>query len=214
VNAKRSPPPNHRRSGISRLGPIKVLVLDAEHLPEAVSAARPAGGRYVGLWALVRKNGRPTALLKFPFGEGPLTREDLAMRIAQVGDVSPNGAVTELQFSPPPISVIVPTMFKRLDSLRLTLKSLEDLDYPTYEVLLVDNRPDGPDAPPAWLDRFPAIRVLTERRPGISAARNRGLAVATGDLIAFTRVVACVSPTIRGTSRGGMHHRVHPSSRA
>jgi GT2 family glycosyltransferase len=30
------------------------------------------------------------------------------------------------------------------------------------------------------------VRVVSEPRPGISAARNRGLAVATGDIVAFT----------------------------
>jgi len=48
-------------------------------------------------------------------------------------------------------------------------------------VLLVDNRPAG--EPPS-VD--PPVRVLTQRRPGASAARNAGIREAKGEFIAFT----------------------------
>lgn len=77
-------------------------------------------------------------------------------------------------------SVVVPTMFGR-DTLAATLEALCALDYPDYEVLLVDNRRGGAvepvDAP---------VRVVREPRPGASAARNAGIREAKGDFIAFT----------------------------
>jgi glycosyltransferase involved in cell wall biosynthesis len=53
------------------------------------------------------------------------------------------------------------------------------------EVIVVDN--GSTDATADLAARHPAVsRVVTERRPGSYAARNAGLAAATGDLIAFT----------------------------
>ena len=37
----------------------------------------------------------------------------------------------------------------------------------------------------AWLERFPSVRVVRERRPGVSAARNRGLDAAAGEIVAY-----------------------------
>jgi glycosyltransferase involved in cell wall biosynthesis len=55
----------------------------------------------------------------------------------------------------------------------------------TVEVIVVDN--GSSDATREIASRHPAVtRVVTESRPGSYAARNAGLAVASGDLIAFT----------------------------
>lgn len=177
-----------------KLGPIKVLVIDAEHLPSEISAAHPDGGRYEGLWALIRQEGRPTALLKLPFADGRLTAEDLSAHIGEPPDRSANDVVEIPDQSLPAVSVIVPTTLKRPDHLQLTLQSLEMLDYPAYEVLLIDNRVGGQEEVPDWLARFPGVRLLSERRPGIAAARNRGLSAANGDLIAFTDDDVTVDP--------------------
>src|SRR6202020_59640 len=56
-----------------------------------------------------------------------------------------------------------------------------ELAHPDSEVIVVATRPA--DAPAAELE---GARVVRESRPGISAARNRGVAVATGEIIAFT----------------------------
>ena len=78
-------------------------------------------------------------------------------------------------------TVVVPTAMSRPDQLRSCVRGLTELDHPDYEVIVVDNRPAG--APPVDL---PGVRVVRETRPGISAARNRGLEEAGGEIVAFT----------------------------
>jgi Glycosyl transferase family 2/Polysaccharide deacetylase len=63
------------------------------------------------------------------------------------------------------------------------------LDYPSYEILLVDNAPSSAATAEAVARRFghlPQVRYLREDRPGLSSARNRGLAEAAGEVVAFT----------------------------
>ena len=185
---------------MSQTAPIKVCTLDLERLPTEVSTRHPEGGRYRGLWLLVRGNGRPLQMLRLtPTGrdaEG-IDRERLRLHIERAGvdvrDIAPGVQAPE-RAKAPRISVIVPSTLARREGLCRCLESLEALDYPDAELLLVDNRRDGDGRHPQWLERFPAVRVLHERRPGISAARNRGLGEAGGELVAFTDDDVTVDP--------------------
>ena len=68
------------------------------------------------------------------------------------------------------------------------------------EVIVVDN--GSTDATAGIARRHPAVSaVVCERRPGSYAARNAGLAVATGDVIAFTDADCVPAP---GWLRGGV----------
>lgn len=86
---------------------------------------------------------------------------------------------------PMPVSVIVPTHNGEA-TLPALLESLRRLDYPAeaLEVIVVDNR--STDASPAIVARFPEARLVRQPRPGAYAARNAGLAVARGQILAFT----------------------------
>ena len=88
----------------------------------------------------------------------------------------------------PRISVVIPSIIGRVDELAIALDSMHDLDHPDYEVVLVDNRRQIPidDPLPGLVDRRAWVRVVRESRPGISAARNAGIANSSGDVIAFT----------------------------
>jgi hypothetical protein len=88
----------------------------------------------------------------------------------------------------PRISVVIPSIIGRVDELAIALDSMHDLDYPDYEVVLVDNRRQIPidDPLPGLVDRRARVRVVRESRPGISAARNADIANSSGDVIAFT----------------------------
>ena len=83
------------------------------------------------------------------------------------------------------VSVVVVT-YNRRDSLLRCLAAVERLDYPDYEVLVVDDgSTDGTSA--AVRERFPQFRCFTQpTNAGEPAARNMGVRAAGGDLIAFT----------------------------
>jgi len=89
----------------------------------------------------------------------------------------------------PSASVIVCTR-NRADSLALLLQSLAAMERPAqfeWELLVVDNgSTDGTRAVvQAHADRLP-LRYLQEARPGLSHARNRGVAEAGGDYVCWT----------------------------
>ena len=163
---------------VSEWQPIKVDVIDVERCPATISGAP----NYSALWALIRERGRPRGMVKIPFDGAELSGERLAEAIATLPaqpDLPPLARPQGGRL--PSISVVIPSMLERLDGLRACLDSLAELDYPDYEVIVVDNRPA--DASPFGTA---GARVVREPLSGISAARNRGLAAAGGEIIAFT----------------------------
>ena len=82
------------------------------------------------------------------------------------------------------ISVVVPTC-DHVALLRDCLRSLVGQTRPALEIIVVDN--GSTDATAAIVrEEFPQVRLVTEPRPGVDLARNRGLAEARGDVVAFT----------------------------
>lgn len=82
------------------------------------------------------------------------------------------------------VSVVVCTR-DRPDSLVRCLKSLQSLATRPHELIVVDNAPNS-DKTKELVARFTGVQYIREPRPGLSVARNRGIKVATGELIAFT----------------------------
>ena len=85
----------------------------------------------------------------------------------------------------PLVSVIVP-VFDDEPALRRCLRALEAQSYPAalYEVVVVDN--GGNPRIDRIARRFPRVTLVREEAAGAYAARNRGAAVARGDVLAFT----------------------------
>lgn len=84
----------------------------------------------------------------------------------------------------PLVSVIVP-VYEDESRLKLCLRALAaQTGVPSYEVIVVDNGSAQP--PVAALPDSARFRLVHEAQPGSYAARNRGLSVARGELIAFT----------------------------
>lgn len=81
------------------------------------------------------------------------------------------------------ISVVVCTC-DRTDQLEQGLRTLLAVDYPDYEIIVVDNASSN-DNTAKLVAQFP-VRYIREDRPGLDWARNRGLTEAQCDIIAFT----------------------------
>lgn len=92
----------------------------------------------------------------------------------------------------PSITVAVCTR-DRTDLLADCLASLVALDPQPLEILVVDNAPRS-NATAELTATFPQIRYLCEPQPGLNRARNRAIAAAQGDIIAFIDDDVVVSP--------------------
>ena len=86
---------------------------------------------------------------------------------------------------PPLVTVIVATR-ERPDSLLECLSSVLAVDYPRFEVIVVDNDPVTTETADMVEQCFGGqVRYLVEMRRGLGAAHNRGVAEATGEIVAF-----------------------------
>src|SRR5262249_42641298 len=97
----------------------------------------------------------------------------------EVFDTSPAALLTKK----PPVSVVVCT-YNGGRTLEQCLKSLERLDYPDYEVIVVND--GSKDNTADILAQFPNVRAIHQSNRGLSVARNVGLRAATGSVIAYT----------------------------
>jgi O-antigen biosynthesis protein len=81
----------------------------------------------------------------------------------------------------PKVSVIVCT-FNGSRTVSQCLESLLRLDYPNYEVIVVN---DGSTDATAKITQSYGFRVITTENRGLSSARNTGLKAATGEIVAY-----------------------------
>jgi GT2 family glycosyltransferase len=165
--------------------PVRVAVIDVARPLADLDCGRAGQPPYTAAWVLVCKAGRPLGSIEIPLRDPVIGAAELEREVSrQLGEEWRRDRPPAHQPPPLPLSrasVVVPTNLARPAELRRCLKALAELDHPDYEVIVVDNRPAG--APAVELE---GARVVREPRPGISAARNRGVSVATGEIVAFT----------------------------
>jgi GT2 family glycosyltransferase len=82
----------------------------------------------------------------------------------------------------PKISVVV-CSYNGSRTIRDTLQWLDRLEYPSYEVIVVD---DGSTDDTAAIAGQFGVRVISTPNNGLGHARNLGLAAATGEIVAYT----------------------------
>lgn len=87
----------------------------------------------------------------------------------------------------PFVSVIIP-VFNDAEKLNLCLSALERQTYNPlrFEIIVVDNGSDHPHRLKQVAAQFDRTRLAYEPTPGSYAARNQGLLLAQGEVIAFT----------------------------
>jgi glycosyltransferase involved in cell wall biosynthesis len=139
---------------------------------------------------LIRHRGRPLGWITVEEPPDPIPHERITREVScQLGRPLEEAALLDSLAAPrertdlPAISVVVCTR-NRAASLRRCLESLRDLDYPTYEVIVVDNASVTRETAEITA-RFP-FRSVREERPGLDWARNRGIAEARHEIVAFT----------------------------
>lgn len=176
------------------------------------------GERYVTALVLVTVRGRPVGRMVLPVSTGRLRARELAGGVLrQLPDHLMRTLVRARLDTPltePGISLDglfdgrndsggdVPGTFvtvavctrDRADVLARCLDSVHALEWPDFEILVVDNAPSDDATRELVTGRFPRVRYLREPRPGLSVARNTALEQARGRIVAFTDDDAAVDP--------------------
>jgi GT2 family glycosyltransferase len=176
---------------------VRVVDLDAP-LGDLVLPPAPAGGPYRSLLLVARMDGAPIGVTALELGAADgVSRKWLA----ELLDEEFGGRISELESSPPAarlpsISVVVPTCGEPV-VLERCVRSILACDYGDFEVIVVDNRPESTAAAVMLFEQFAddsRVRYVEEHRAGASWARNAGLAVADGEIVAFADDDVVVDP--------------------
>lgn len=105
-------------------------------------------------------------------------------------------ARAQLLRNAPSVSVVVTTR-DRPDSLEETLRSICAVNYPGFEIVIIDNAPSNDDTArlvQRLSSEFKNLRYLREDRVGLCWARNCGLDAAQGEFTVFTDDDVLVDP--------------------
>ena len=80
-------------------------------------------------------------------------------------------------------TLAIPT-FNRSLTLKRALSSVLLQSYQPKEIIVVDNLSED-DTEEMIKSQFPSVKIIHERKLGVSAARNKGIKVSNGDWIAL-----------------------------
>ena len=206
---------------INEIKPIKVMEVEISGpLPE-ISAQNPHGGTaYGSSLVLVRIHSEPLGLIKMNLDHEPVSAQELASVVwdqlhdaikrhldhdgfRPVESLPAEGIPApeevkclverrDLLANAPMFSIILATR-ERVQSLALAMDSIAQLEYPRFELILVDSAPKTSQTEEfftlnkgRFADKNICLRYVRTDIPGLAVAHNRGIEVAQGSLIAFT----------------------------
>ena len=81
------------------------------------------------------------------------------------------------------VSVVVPT-FNRVDFVLKAIKSVSNQTFQPLEIILVDNNSED-NTPEMVAKHFKFVKIIFQKKQGVSASRNCGIREASGNWIAF-----------------------------
>lgn len=163
--------------------PIPLLQVDVDTLVSSDLSQIEPGER---VWLEVTRQGNVVGLLDVRASDEGLTNAMLQGLLSPFKKAKPRIFESVADEKLLSASVVVPTLNHNPAELSRLVESLIALDYPEFEIIVVDNRSDAERDP---IPAFPGgqkVRVVHEPQRGVSAARNLGIAVAAGDILAFT----------------------------
>src|SRR5436305_1243482 len=195
-----------------------------EPVPTLSTLAEKMGYRYQRVRCLVRLHTYPLGIVEFPLVEDETNPYEYIQHIwhtlgVQIDDhLQQDGLLPVTMPGPeglsssstprcmkerqqflsyaPFVSVVVAT-HNRPRVIQYCLDSLLALHYPHYEIIVVDNAPDSSTTADVIRQIYgdvPQVHYVREDRPGASWARNRGIATARGEILAFTDDDVVVDP--------------------
>ena len=125
----------------------------------------------------------------------PVSADWMSARVLKASELMPfvslNGTCPPALSKTPMVSVVI-CAYNAERTMLPCLESLRKLDYPNFEVVIVD---DGSRDRTAEISMdFPEFRLIRQPNKGLSVARNVGLHAARGDIIAYTDSDCVVDP--------------------
>lgn len=207
------------RAPKSTFRPTRVLLVDvADAIPPVLVADDPAGGEHQIAATYVRWSGWPIGVAWTEIPRHGLMANAHADSLwaqlapalvarAESRDGERLGALGADGLGPlpdplsdaavsPSITVVVATR-DRPQLLDRCLRSLLALDYPTFDILVVDNAPSSDLTERLIAEEYadePKVTRVQADRPGLAAAHNHGIAHASGEILAFTDDDVVVDP--------------------
>jgi glycosyltransferase involved in cell wall biosynthesis len=177
---------------------IAVLDIEFEQLPAEISDL----AQYSQALVVVRLKGVPIGQVRLPVFGGRIGGAELRAAILEAAGWSfwkqwlrhylEWDERDELRPSLPAVSVAVCTR-DRPDDLGRCLEALLRLPDDGQEIMVVDNCPST-DATRRLVEQYGRVRYIREERPGLNNARNRALAEARHEVVAFTDDDAAPDP--------------------
>jgi GT2 family glycosyltransferase len=179
--------------------PALVTTADLEQPSGMLEATSSAGERYERAVVLVREGGRPRGVAEIELPAGGLDAAQYEDRLREVLDDDPvvlsDDARSRALFSVesvfsslPHVTVVVATC-DRPEALRRCVDSVLASNYPSFDVLVVDNAADSIATQRVVADTYgagQAVRYVREPTPGLACAHNRALLETTAPIVAFT----------------------------
>jgi cellulose synthase/poly-beta-1,6-N-acetylglucosamine synthase-like glycosyltransferase len=199
------------------IGPIKVVDVELSAPPQSLEGL----SCYQGLKALVRLHDAPIGYVDLPLPSTSCAANDLRrvilrrllkpiirhhLRDAIEEPLPPGGLnieeLPDMPHPPPahadgketPLVTVAVCTRDRTEDLRVCLDALVRLDYPDLDMLVVDNAPSDDATKLLVEDSYPRVRYVREPRPGLDWARNRAIAEARGEIVAYTDDDVVVDP--------------------